>query len=114
MIRAILIFILLISSLHANNSLRTKLVMKYEEFKKESPCSSIISSGRRSKKKNKEVGGAKNSYHLRGMALDLVFPNCKKSLKEIGKIAQKYFNGVIVYKKHIHVDIRKRKYHAKH
>lgn len=90
-----------------------KLLKAYEEFKKELSCKPIISSGYRSPKKNKAVGGAKNSYHLHGKALDLVFPKCLTHFDDIAQIAKKYFNGVIVYPNHIHVDIRKKPYFGK-
>jgi uncharacterized protein YcbK (DUF882 family) len=86
------------------------LSAKLAEFEKASKCSFIKTSGVRSVEHNKKVGGASKSYHLTGDAYDLV-PKCDTSLKKLGKIAAKIFNGVIVYKKHIHVDIRVEVFH---
>lgn len=89
-----------------NPELSAKLV----EFETASKCSFIKTSGVRTVEHNKKVGGASKSYHLTGDAYDLV-PKCDTSLKKLGKIAAKIFNGVIVYKKHIHVDIRVEVFH---
>jgi len=101
----------LLFSVNAYSKLDSRLMSKYNKFIKEVQCKSIITSGYRTKEHNKRVGGSKNSYHLKGKALDVAFTKCDKSLKEIGIIAQSYFNGVIVYKKHIHIDIRDKIYH---
>lgn len=72
-------------------------------------CRMIITSGYRSRAKNKSVGGAKNSYHLYNRARDIV-PKRKKciSFKELGKIACEY-TSTIVYFDHVHIDNRKKK-----
>ncbi len=89
-----------------NPELSAKLV----EFETASKCSFTKTSGVRTVEHNKKVGGASKSYHLTGDAYDLV-PKCDTSLKKLGKIAAKIFNGVIVYKKHIHVDVRVEVFH---
>lgn len=94
------------------SKLDPKLEEAYKSFKKGSICTPIITSGYRTAKKNKDVGGAKNSYHLKGKALDIKFKNCKNTLEEISQVAKRYFNGVILYKYHIHVDVRKNKYYG--
>ena len=73
-------------------------------------CKLTITSGDRSEEKNKEVGGSSNSYHLKpGMAIDVVKDkDCKLTYKEIGSRAKPYFKGIIWYKKHIHLDLRKK------
>jgi len=66
-----------------------------------------INSGYRTRKRNEEVQGSENSFHLYGMAADIIVPILDRlvvarSAVEVG------FNGVITYKDkpHIHVDIR--------
>ena len=116
-----ILLITILFSLNANadfiflaGNLDDLLIERFSRFLGEVQCEPVITSGHRSEEHNKRVGGAKNSYHLKGQALDLFFyDKCGKSLKEIVVIAQKYFNGVIVYKKHIHVDIRDKKYFGK-
>lgn len=76
-------------------------------------CKAVISSGYRTKARNKAVGGAKNSYHIHGKAYDIVFPGCRISLSKLGLQARLFFKGVIVYPNHIHVDIRKKPYYSK-
>jgi len=97
----------------AKSKLDPKLLKSYEAFKKDISCVTKITSGYRSDKDNTRVKGANKSYHLTGEALDLIFPKCLTSLKDLANIASRHFNGVIVYKHHIHVDIRKKAYKAK-
>ena len=105
-----LLLFLFASILSFSVEIDPNLDTKLEQFKEASKCEFIISSGVRTPEHNKKVGGAKNSYHLNGKAYDLV-KKCDLSYKELGKIATKFFNGVIVYKRHLHVDVRQHKYH---
>ena len=73
-------------------------------FSSHPKCEFKITSGFRTIQKNKEVGGAKNSYHLHGRAFDLV-TNCRK---EFVKEAMKKGLSIIKYPTHIHVDNRSR------
>lgn len=85
----------------------------YKQFKASIVCKPTITSGHRTPKKNRSVGGSKNSYHLSGKALDLAFPKCLTHLDDLGRIATQFFNGVIIYPNHIHVDIRKTPYYGR-
>ncbi len=92
----------------------SKLRTQYSLFKVASGCSYIITSAYRSKRHNKRVGGSVRSFHLKGMAYDLVVvKGCSMSRFDLFKLASQYFNGVIFYDDHIHLDIRgnNRKYH---
>lgn len=65
---------------------------------------------------NKKVGGATNSYHVKGQALDIPFLNSYKYLTSRKKMCA-FFNtlgvkGIIIYPTFIHVDTRTSKYHA--
>lgn len=65
---------------------------------------------------NKKVGGATNSYHVKGQALDIPFLNSYKYLTSRDKMCA-FFNtlgvkGIIIYPTFIHVDTRTSKYHA--
>ena len=71
-----------------------------------------INSGYRSPSHNAAVGGAKNSYHVKGMAADLVtsLPPQKlaetiKKLMDEGKIKK---GGIKAYNTFVHYDIRGR------
>lgn len=71
----------------------------------------IITSGYRTPTRNKEVGGAKYSYHMRGMAADIRVDGM--SAKEIANKLNKIVPdecGIIVYKNWVHFDVRKSKY----
>ena len=89
------------------------VINKYKLFTDALVCDAVVTSGDRSIKENRRVKGVKGSYHLKGEALDIAFPNCLTTMEDLGKIARRYFNGVIIYPKHIHVDIRKTPYYGK-
>ena len=65
---------------------------------------------------NKKVGGATNSYHVKGQALDIPFSKDYKYLTSREKMCA-FFNtlgvkGIIIYPTFIHIDTRTSKYHA--
>lgn len=70
-----------------------------------------INSGYRSKERNKIIKGAKNSYHLKGLAADIWCKNTDS--RELGLIILNLMNegkikkgGLKVYKTWVHYDIR--------
>lgn len=73
----------------------------------------IITSGYRTKEWNEKIGGAKNSYHVKGMAVDIHVVG-DKAYDLIDKAIQLGFNGIGVSQKlhsdyntrFIHLDIR--------
>lgn len=71
----------------------------------------IITSGYRTPTRNKEVGGAKYSYHMRGMAADIRVDGmtAKELANKLDKIVPDEC-GIIVYKNWVHFDVRKAKY----
>ena len=89
------------------------VVKKYDAFTMVIPCDAFITSGYRTPLKNKQVGGSKHSFHLKGKAIDVSFPGCSYPIEKLAMIAKKYFNGVIVYDRHLHLDIRENKYFGK-
>jgi uncharacterized protein YcbK (DUF882 family) len=105
--------ILFLVSFTVRAALDNEVLGKYNQLQEETGCTFVISSGHRTPRKNKEVGGADNSYHLYGKAIDVVPKTCRYSIFRLAQIAHKYFNGVIYYDKHIHLDIRKDKYFAR-
>ena len=71
----------------------------------------IITSGYRTPTRNKEVGGAKYSYHMRGMAADIRVDGMtpKELANKLNKIVPDEC-GIIVYKNWVHFDVRTSKY----
>lgn len=71
----------------------------------------IITSGYRTPTRNRDVGGAKYSYHMRGMAADIRVNGM--SAKEIANKLNAIVPdecGIIVYNNWVHFDVRKAKY----
>ena len=64
-----------------------------------------INSAYRSPEHNKAVGGAKNSYHVRGMAFDISLRNHDRSLL-LAALKSAGFKGIGHYDTFIHADIR--------
>lgn len=71
----------------------------------------IINSGYRTPTRNKEVGGAKYSYHMRGMAADIRANGMtpKELANKLNKIVPDEC-GIIVYQNWVHFDVRTSKY----
>lgn len=71
----------------------------------------IITSGYRTPEHNEKVGGAKYSFHMRGMAADIIVKDMtpKDVAKELDKLAPNSC-GIIVYKSWVHFDTRNSKY----
>lgn len=74
----------------------------------------IITSGYRTPEWNKKCGGAKYSYHMRGMAADIRVNgmSAKQLAKELDKIVPEEC-GIIVYKNWVHFDVRTGKKYRK-
>ena len=70
-----------------------------------------ITSGYRTPTRNKKVGGAKYSYHMRGMAADIRIEGmtAKEIANKLNKIIP-FGCGIIVYASWVHVDTRPNTY----
>lgn len=71
-----------------------------------------INSGYRTPTRNKEVDGAKYSYHMRGMAADIRINGmtAKEIANKLNKIVPPDECGIIVYTSWVHIDTRPNKY----
>lgn len=67
-----------------------------------------ITSGYRCAARNAVVGGAKDSYHMKGMAVDIACPGTDKARRyKLVKLALEVgFGGIEISKAHIHCDVR--------
>ena len=93
-----------------NDNVHSALIHALEILRAMVKSPLIITSGRRCSKHNKAVGGAKNSWHLSGCAVDIATPKHLTD-EQFFKVALsiKDFGGVGLYEGRIHVDIRPRK-----
>ncbi len=69
-----------------------------------------ITSGFRCNHHNRHVGGSRRSYHTLGRASDIKVDGV--DVEALGELAKEVFNGVILYKSWVHVDIREGVYYA--
>ncbi len=71
-----------------------------------------INSAYRTENYNKKVGGAKQSYHVKGQAFDIVVKS--KTPAEVARYAQQLgIKGIIQYNGFVHIDSRRTKYWAR-
>lgn len=76
-----------------------------QEFRNRVNVPVKINSAYRSQSHNKKIGGAKNSYHTKGMAFDIALTN-SLSREKIVDIARKSgFKGIGHYNNFVHIDI---------
>jgi len=65
-----------------------------------------VTSGARCKKHNEAVGGAKESYHTKGLAFDIAVPSDRYRLELLRAIIAAGFSTIIFYPDRIHCDLR--------
>ncbi len=68
-----------------------------------------INSGYRTESHNKKIGGAANSYHVKGQAADIVVSG-KTPLEVARKAEEPGMKGIIKYNTFVYVDTRTTKY----
>lgn len=92
------------------------IVAPIQRFREYVETGVYFNSAYRTPSYNKKVGGATNSYHVKGQALDIPFLNSYKYLTSREKMCAFFntlgFKGIIIYPTFIHVDTRTSKYHA--
>lgn len=86
----------------------SRLISKLEALRQEMRVPFVITSGFRCKEHNARVGGAKNSFHVQGLAADIACPE-GFTVEEFAQICLKHgFTGVGAYpaQNFVHVDVR--------
>ena len=89
----------------------SELMLLLEDIREHFDAPVKINSGYRTPYWNEKVDGAKNSYHCKGMAADIVVKG--QSTKDVAKYASERLGdrgGVIRYGNFVHVDVRAKKY----
>ena len=91
-----------------NGFIDSDLVLKLEKLREAVGFKLIITSGFRSEKENEAIGGAKNSLHLEGKAIDIATINISTNgmYQLIKNAILVGFTGIIIYPRHVHLDIR--------
>lgn len=88
----------------------SQLIETLEKIRNHFGTPITINSGFRTVKHNRNVGGAKASYHCKGMAADIVVKG--HNSKEVAEYASSIMKqgGVIRYTNFTHIDVREEKY----
>lgn len=86
-------------------NLNPDLVEKLDHARGFAHCPFFITSGYRSKGQNDAAGGAENSSHMRGLAVDIRCDDAFKRFRMVSALILAGFNRIGVYNAHIHVDI---------
>lgn len=88
----------------------SQLIEVLEKIRNHFNAPITVNSGFRTVKHNKNVGGAKASYHCKGMAADIAVKG--HSPKEVAKYADNILDkgGIIQYTNFVHIDVRESKY----
>ena len=88
-----------------------RLVKALQKIREHFSAPLSITSGYRTELYNKKIGGAKSSYHVKGMAADITVTGA--SNREVAKYAASFLLGVGLYDYKggfVHVDVRSSKY----
>lgn len=85
------------------------LVKALQDLRDIIACPIKIISGYRCEAHNKKVGGAPDSFHVKGMAVDIETPKIGKDRLLEAVKAVKKIKGIGIYPTWIHLDIRPKK-----
>jgi uncharacterized protein YcbK (DUF882 family) len=85
--------------------LSLKLIDKLNRARYLAKTPFCISSGRRTDKKNKKVGGVRNSAHLSGLAVDIKSKTSHQRFKIAKSAIAVGFNRIGIGKTFVHLDI---------
>lgn len=88
------------------NDISLALMCKLETAREIAGVPFIINSGCRCETHNKAIKGSKNSFHIKGLAVDIKATNNYTRMKILKGLLNAGFNSIIIYSDWIHVDIR--------
>ncbi|MFW6281954.1 MAG: YcbK family protein [bacterium] len=92
---------------HRHVRVDEKLVDKLQKLRDKINKPLVINSAYRCPERNEQVGGAKDSQHLYGKAVDVSVTNLEISVEKVKELAEKIgFNGIGLYDTFIHLDVR--------
>jgi len=89
------------------DNVKPEVIQKLKKFCAYAGTEMYVNSAYRSPAYNTSIGGAKNSYHMKGMALDIHWPKSSNSSKAsfLSAALKAGFTGIGIYPNFIHVDI---------
>ena len=92
---------------HRHVKVNDELIEKLQKLRDKLGQPMIVTSGFRCDKRNRQVGGAENSQHMKGSAADIHLNNITYDIGEIAEKAKEAgFTGIGLYTNFIHVDVR--------
>jgi len=89
--------------------LEPRLIQLMDEARDLAGIPFVITSGKRTKKHNEDIGGVADSSHLTGLAADIRVKSNSDRMGIVNACLDVGFNRIGIYKTHIHVDISKQK-----
>jgi uncharacterized protein YcbK (DUF882 family) len=91
------------------SSISANLILKLDLARELAETPFVITSAYRCSKHNKEVGGVKNSAHVKGLAVDIAIPDNIARLNILRGLIIAGFRRIGIGKDFIHADIDKSK-----
>lgn len=84
-----------------------ELVEKLQKLRDRLDVPLVINSAYRCPERNKQVGGVKNSQHIKGKAADISLETIDVDIERLAQIAHSVgFDGIGLYNTFIHLDVR--------
>lgn len=89
------------------NRINLRLVYMLDKARDRAKIPFLITSGYRCESHNKNVGGVKNSNHVKGLASDIRYRNSNELYLIVSSLLAVGFNRILIYPKRgfIHTDI---------
>lgn len=93
----------------SGNRINIMLVVYCQSIRDELGKKLVVSSGVRTLEHNASIGGAKDSSHLDGLAVDLLYHNFQDLHTIVSTALKLGITRIGIYSRHVHLDVDKNK-----